>query len=425
MLITSYIQAQILGLNVGTEVDLNMLDPGVTTSFPVVLKNSSGNTAAVGIIPQFTSNKFHFLGGAYPGIGGNCGQGLTPNQTCTLMLESIPASVGDFDEVLKFEYSLLSIFGTYPPPIEKTEIKIDGYSYPSSCSLKPEVLSVGNQNIIESNTELVEVSGYNFSPTTTVNVPGLSISNLVINDFNSLQFNITAGTTLGSYNMIIGTECGSVTSTNAITVIASPWIDLRTAAGVTQADPEYTTARITGYTIDTNFGFRINNNSNGWNKAVKFKGACDSISRSFDIVIYRTGITDRTMVGLLNQASVINPYPSGNSYQHQYIGFWNSGNASNTMYGTESNAGGSNWSQSIGTHSIATGKFYRYHFEQAGQAGQILEIWEVDANFIDIAKVGSTAISTKASSPASTVCAGLAPYDSGNVDFYVTGIKVE
>ena len=421
----AYSQSPLLTLSSGSEVEVPTLSPGAIVGFPVELSNSSGDRTLVDLEPSIQNNRYQFIGGSYPGTGGSCGNSLGPGQTCTMMLENLAANMGDYDDNLQFDYAMLWFGGTFPPPRESAEIKIDGYSYPTSCTLAPTVNDVINQTIVASTTESVTIRGTSFSASSVVSIPGLTVSNINVNDFDEIVLDVTAGSTLGDYDIIVSNECGSFTVNNGIKIQASEWIDLRTAAGVAEADPEFTAATINGYTIDANRGMRFNIGSTTWNQAVRFNGACDSKNQSFDIVVYRSGTNDRLLVGLFNDTTQIEPYSGSPAYNKEFIGAWNPGNSVTGLWGSDADSGGSGWSQGIATKNIQNGRYYRYHFERAGQNGYNFEIWRVNQNFNDITQIGSPIVSTKIVTPSTTVCAGISPYDNGNVDYYITGIRVQ
>ena len=420
----AYSQSPLLSLSSGSEVEAPTLTPGAVVGFSVELSNSSGERTLVDIEPSFVNSRYQFIGGSYPGTGGDCGNSLGPGQTCTMMLENLAANMGDYDDSLQFDYAMLWFGGTFPPPREQAEIKIDGYSYPTTCTLAPVISAVGNKIVVASTTESVTLTGSSFSPGSSISVPGLSLSNISINDFDNISMDVTAGAAVGDYDIIISNECGSYTESNAIKVQASEWIDLRTAAGVADADPEFTAASISGYTIDPSFGLRLNIATTTWNQAVRFNGACDFKDRDFDIVVYRTGTADRLLVSLFNNSATIEPYAGSPSYQKEFIGAWNPGNSVTGLWGTDVDNGGSGWSQGMAGKNTQTGRYFRYHFQRAGQNGYNFELWRVDANFNDITQIGASIVSNKTVTPSSVVCAGLSPYDNGNVDYYITGIRV-
>ena len=424
--LSAYSQTPYLKLTSGTEVDVPTITPGTSVSFPVNLENTSSEKTLVNIQPSFASDRYQFLGGSFPGIGGSCSTSLGPSQSCSLMLENLAANTGDYDDEMQFNYTMLFFGGSFPPPTEQANIRIDGYSYPTTCTMTPEITSVLNQIIVASTTEQVRIFGNHFASNSAISVPGLSVTNSNFSNPGEMSFDLTAGGSTGQYDIIINNDCGSFTLANSLTVQASAWIDLRTAGGVSQAAPEFTNGPIAGYAVDPSFGLRLNVTSTTWQKSVRFSGLCDSVNQDFDIVVYRTGTSDRVLMSLFNENIQIDPYPNTTaSYQRAYIGAWNFGGGVSTVYGTEADNGGSGWSQAIGNKAIQTGQYYRYHFENAGQSGGRIEVWRVDANFNDIAQVGGTTISNKPSTPAVTVCPGLSPFDTGNVDYYITGLRIQ
>ena len=405
------------------EVEAGITAPGATRSIPLTLLNSNSSDNADNLSIAFSSSEFDFLGGSYPGIGGDCGSSLASGASCIVMVEHSPVSSGDSDDLVNLSYDLPT---TSLGSSHSVDFIFDGHSdavIVSGCSaLTPSISSVTPNQLTVSSTSTVFVSGHNFSVATTVNVPGLNISNVNIIDVQNLSFSVEATASVADYDLEIQNECGNLVQTDAISVIASTWIDLRTAAGVTTANPNYTTAGISGYTVDPSFGLQITNTSTGWNKMLRFDGVCAAPGSDFDIVIYRSGTAVSFMPALWNASTSVNPYPNNTTYYTQYIGFWIPGASSSQVWGSQGGEGGSNWNQNFTAINLPVGNFYRFAFRGGAQNGQTVEVFQVDANLNDISSLGSF-VSNKPNTPAASICPGLTPNTAGAADYFVTAVR--
>lgn len=407
----------------GYEAEAGLTAPGATSSFSVTLHNSNVDNNASALFLGFTSGDYDYLGGSYPGIGGSCSTSLNQGQACTLMLEHSPTVSGDSDGGFNLDYNLAT---TTLGSTHVGEFTVDGHSESlgvAGCSdLAPVISNVAPSLLSVSSSSTIYLSGYNFSVATNVNIPGLIVSSLNIIDKQNLSFVLATTAATANYNLEIQNECGTTVSTNAISVAPSTWTDLRTTAGVTAANPVYTTTGISGYTIDPAFGLRITNSNTAWSKMLRFDGMCDVPSKDFDIVIYRSGTSRSFMPSLWNASTAVNPFPGTTSYYRQYIGFWIPADTTSAVWGSQGGEGGSNWNQSFGAIALPAGKYYRFAFRGAAQTGQTVEVFEVDSSLNDISSLGSY-VSNRPATPAISVCPGITPYATGVADYYVTAVR--
>lgn len=423
-ILSSSADAQVVQLSSGLEADITFT-PNVTVSFPVTLENTSSIETVVRLEPLLSNPLYQFLGGAYPGIGGDCTASLNPNQTCTLFLETTPLGSGDHDNHLEFNYVLLSFGGVFPPPEEQTSIKIDGYSLDASYSLAPQVSSIDRDNIKINTNSNITINGSYFTPSTTVSIPGLSLTNYNFISSNQLSFDVNPGAAIGLYDVIITNELDSLTMNDAIEVKANLWLDLRNPSDIAIANPVFETTRINSFIADPTFGIQLDVATNDWRKALRFDGLCSDVNNDFDIVVYRSGTVKRAMFGLMSTSTIVNPSMGGSYHQRQYIGQWNTGGRTQRAYGSQRfETDGVSWNQAYTRIDTPAGKYIRYHFKNAGQNGNIVEIWEVDAALNDIALLRSYT-SNKPTTPATEVCPSIVPREDGLSDYFITAIRYE
>ena len=421
----SYVlHAQVIQLDSGLESNQFFI-PGSTVSFAINVNNTSATETAVKMEPVLSGN-YQYLGGSYPGVGGDCDTSLSPGASCTLFVETTPLFQGDHDLFMSYDYTLLSFGGAFPPPTEQTRLKVDGYSFDSSSySLAPVITSI-ERNTLKINTNVtVHVYGSYFSSASSISIPGLNPTNITFISGGEMSFDINPGAAVGFYDLTLTNELDSVTVNNAIEVKSNLWVDLRIAANVTTANPVFETSRINGYNVDPSFGLQLDVATQDWRKALRFDGLCSDINKSYDIIVYRTNTVKRAMFGLTSTSLQINPSLGGSYHKRQYIGAWNTGGRVQRVYGSQfRETGGVDWNQSFTRVNTNVGMYIRYHFQNAGQNGNNIEIWEVDSNFNDISLLRSFT-STKPATPATSVCPSVVPNESGLSDYYITAIRYE
>lgn len=93
-----------LAFQEGPQSQFGFVVPGNLETKTLTLSNSGG-TGATGISATGLSSPFQFVGGAYPGTGGTCGNGLTAGSTCTIVVEFTPLSSGSFSNVMTLNYT--------------------------------------------------------------------------------------------------------------------------------------------------------------------------------------------------------------------------------------------------------------------------------------------------------------------------------
>lgn len=411
--------------NGGNEIESPLISPLSTNTFTVMLENTHASETVNNITPApFLSTEYSFLGGSYPGVGGSCGISLAPGATCSVILQFAPLSSGDKDDLLKFYYEDFY----FPGYQQYTYVKIDGHSASSTTgacpSLTPTITSIDPSALFVNSIETIQVSGTYFTPTTTVAIGSLIVSNFNFIDDRNIEVDVDTGLVPSLNDLTITNDCGSVTEADAIEVGTNDWIDLRLAADYTSATI-IRSDRVLSDTRDASYGMQINVQGNDWRKLLRFDGACGDVNgNTFEIIIYRTGTSARVMPGLIASTTILSPYTSNSSHQRAYHVVYNTGGAVARAYGSMRFEGGSSWNQTFTSVSTPAGKYIKYKFNNAGQAGEVVEIWEVDSSFNDIALLGQYT-STKINTPGTTnVCLGLVPYSAGTSDYYVTGIRV-
>ncbi len=88
-----------------SEEILNFIDTTVGTTQVAELElRNIGKQSAMSIQPRSLSSAFEFVGGEYPGTGGNCSSTLEPDQSCSVRIEFSPASATQYNETLVFDY---------------------------------------------------------------------------------------------------------------------------------------------------------------------------------------------------------------------------------------------------------------------------------------------------------------------------------
>lgn len=406
------------------EVDAPMTSPGRSSTVIVPIINSSSTESVVNMSPTLSGADYQYLGGSYPGVGGDCSTTLAAGANCKVVLEFSPTSAGDSDADLIFSYDIGALTA------QSYTARIDGHSLVigsgASCSGMVPSVSHIDSNLAEINSvSNIILTGQNFTPLTNISVPGLSVSNIQFHSAQKISFDLSTGASAKKYDLIVSSECQSVSLSEAIEVKTTLWIDLRVAANVTALNPSFDSSRITGYTVDPSFGVRLSVVGNNWRKGFRFDNHCGSVNRNFDIVVYRSAQVQRAVFGLFSDSTTINPSAGSNYHQRIYMGIWNYGNRANRAYGSQRyESGGVSWNQTFSAFDTLAGQYLRYHFKHAGQNGYDVEVWEVDSSFNDIRLVRSFT-SSKTATPASTVCSGVVPYTAGDADFYLTGVRIK
>ncbi len=70
----------------------------------LLMVSNEGTGAATGMAGQALTAPFGYVGGSYPGVGGDCGDTLDPAASCTIEVEFSPAELGPYTDTLAVTY---------------------------------------------------------------------------------------------------------------------------------------------------------------------------------------------------------------------------------------------------------------------------------------------------------------------------------
>jgi len=65
---------------------------------------NSGGSSATALVESGIATPFNYLGGVYPGTGGDCSSTLAASSSCTIVLEFAPTITGPYSDVIDFAY---------------------------------------------------------------------------------------------------------------------------------------------------------------------------------------------------------------------------------------------------------------------------------------------------------------------------------
>lgn len=92
-----------MSLSTGATYTFADTSVGAATTHSVTVTNS-GAASATGLATVGLSAPFGFVGGSYPGTGGDCGTTLLAGASCTMVIEFAPLASGAWTETLDFIY---------------------------------------------------------------------------------------------------------------------------------------------------------------------------------------------------------------------------------------------------------------------------------------------------------------------------------
>jgi uncharacterized delta-60 repeat protein len=113
-----------LGFVEGSNLVFTSVKELQTTSSTLTLKNSGGVTAT-GIAMSGLAGEFDFLGGSFPGTGGDCDNDLNVDETCTVVVSFVPSGVGTFSDTLTVAYNDGTFAQVLNLPVQGTGIALD------------------------------------------------------------------------------------------------------------------------------------------------------------------------------------------------------------------------------------------------------------------------------------------------------------
>lgn len=76
-----------------------------TTSTQIFTVTNTGGVNATSITGSGLATPFSFLGGSYPGSGGDCGSTIAPAGSCNIVVQFAPVSVNTFSDTLSLDYN--------------------------------------------------------------------------------------------------------------------------------------------------------------------------------------------------------------------------------------------------------------------------------------------------------------------------------
>ncbi|MCX6129309.1 MAG: choice-of-anchor D domain-containing protein, partial [Proteobacteria bacterium] len=92
-----------LVLDPGPRYDFGAQIPATSLVTSIIVENK-GTATASSLTGAFSGSQFSYLGGAFPGTGGNCSTSLAAGSSCTLKIQFIPSSLGPFSSSFTLSY---------------------------------------------------------------------------------------------------------------------------------------------------------------------------------------------------------------------------------------------------------------------------------------------------------------------------------
>lgn len=276
-------------------------------------------------------------------------------------------------------------------------------------------------NAVSGATEDVTLQGFYLDTVSAVTIGDHTVNSITPISPTEMTVNVTWDGTVGLADLTLDATCGQVVVSDAFDAFVSVWLDLSVPADYVTANPVV----IGGASVSQTANGAAITGTGGWNSIVRFDGSCAGVSSNFEMVVFRQGTAARAMIGLTSDTTAPTAtWPGNNSYQRQYIGFWNSGTGGTSYYGSQAGEGGTNWNQNSGSNVATPAGSYRlYRYESAGQGGATVEVWDSDASFNKITLL-NTFTSNKPTTPATTVCHSVVPLDAVASDYFVRGLRI-
>ena len=153
-------------LHLGSLPDFGRIPVGATKSAIVTIQRD-GELSATGITANLSGEGFRFVGGEYPGQGGNCGSEIGLHETsCSLALEFAPALVGMATGVISVQY----FDGVQPQQVE-ANLRGEGFRAAHLAMLG---LPFGKMPLGESREAVATVTNTGTESATNLSVEGVA-----------------------------------------------------------------------------------------------------------------------------------------------------------------------------------------------------------------------------------------------------------
>ena len=235
----------------------------------------------------------------------------------------------------------------------------------------------GATSMNPSSTSTITISGENFTPTTTVSIPGFdgTVNSITINSSSELEVNITSGTTETTYNIIISnngvlnTEWAG-NGVGLLTVATSTWVDLR-AGGAT-----FTDGNGAGNDIRYRSGMSMARDANGmyftgsspWSSWVKFEslGWTRGTNKTLQWIFTRPD--SAMMIGI--GSTTTDETSTAQYYQGEIEAYFNSSTNFSSFYGRSTN-------QSVNYNISGGSNIFKLVFENDGGASSTYTLYEL------------------------------------------------
>ena len=247
---------------------------------------------------------------------------------------------------------------------------------------QPYVSTISVEKINTEKTVAVEIFGSFFTPTTTVEVAGQTIADLVFVDSHKITFNLTTGSVAGVFDMIINNGVKETVLENRIEVNEFLWIDLR-SRGET-----LTHGNLAGRDIRYRSGMSMGRDAGGvyfvgaapWSSWVKFESLKWTRGENKTMEFIFKGPSAAMMIGIGSTAT-----DEGSSAQysqgetHAYF------SSSSQLYGFYGNNGtvGVTASFSGSYSSISSSHFYKLKIEGDGGAGARFTLYRLPNSAVE------------------------------------------
>lgn len=255
----------------------------------------------------------------------------------------------------------------------------------------PYINSVAPSVLPPNATADITIDGGLFTAATTVTVGGSTVNTITIININQMVVNITTGAVEAFFDITVTHTGGTVVSTNALQIFATPWLDLRLGGDV------FTTGNGAGNDIRHQASITVARDANGmsfsgiapWTSWVKFESLQWVRGTNRTLQWIYTQPTNNMMIGISSTAT-------NEASTAQYSQFENSVYYSNatTLWGLYGNSGTVGSAGNVSQNAaIGAGTYKSIYTNDGGAGGTVTTYLLPSANPADWDDV-SNAVST-------------------------------
>ncbi|MCB0405624.1 MAG: hypothetical protein KDD51_12640 [Bdellovibrionales bacterium] len=367
----------ILQFQEGFGYDWGTQTVGVADTQSFTLENTSTTNTILFVGGSGLASPFQYEGGVFPGTTGTCLVSLGPSSTCTVKITFTPTGNAVYEDWADVTYSESGV-------TRQLLFRVAGYG--GGCSAVVPQIPSFSRVIFPSTTVSNSLSGDYFTSGTTIDVPGLTVSNVTYTDPSNMSFDITSGASTGFYDLEVTNECGKTTVSNAVEVRTPGWVDLRSTGDSDASLGVVTDATTTAVRDATGMYFT---GTGGWGTYVHFTGW--EFTRGNYTALEWVFVKNSSSTFMVGIGSDEQNFSSGSQWNQAEVELYT---FTNSMWGFYGNNGtpGTTWNQSDAA-TLNYGTYYKVRYNSDGSSGNNIVVYTVTSTDWDtnVTTVNTTA----------------------------------